>query len=206
MAKKTLEEWQIEHSELCALAADLGIKVPEDLTVDFDTALVGQAVCTSLTKLVGAKKTDAGVAEGADEGHTEADTTEATTEAAKPAKAKKTKPKSAAPTQQETEPMAKTAKKTAAKKPAKAAKKAKAPAKKAGAKKTAKKGTGKKTGPRADTMTSKIVAKLKNGGITRAEILKMTGWKAVSVQQLAKGAGLTLKISEERPFVYRAAK
>jgi DNA-binding transcriptional regulator YhcF (GntR family) len=99
--------------------------------------------------------------------------------------------------------MAKTAKKTAAKKPAKksvkkvAKKSAKAGAKKAPAKKA---GASK---PRGDTKVSKVIAKMKNGGITRAEVLKMTGWKAVSMQQLAESAGVNLKISAERPFTYK---
>lgn len=45
-------------------------------------------------------------------------------------------------------------------------------------------------------------------GVTRAEILEVTGWKAVSVQQAAKAAGLTLQEPPEKRdgvTVYRAA-
>jgi hypothetical protein len=42
-------------------------------------------------------------------------------------------------------------------------------------------------------------------GTTREEILAATGWKAVSVQQVAKGAGLALRVDKGRkPFRYYA--
>ena len=97
----------------------------------------------------------------------------------------------------------KTAKKSKAKKVAKKAA-AKKTVKKAAAKKT---GVAKKTGPRADSLTSKVVALMKRAkGVTREEILDLTGWKAVSVQQLSKSAGVKLTIDKSaRPFHYKAA-
>lgn len=103
------------------------------------------------------------------------------------------------------------AKKARAKKPAKAkAAKGKKVAKTA--KKAAKGSNGvKKHTPREGNKTQDVLAKMRTAkGVTRAEILEMTGWKAVSVQQLVKAQGLNpdkdLKISEERPFSYRLAK
>lgn len=200
--EKTVEELQVEHSRLCALAADNGVALSDDLTAEFDTALVGRAINASINKQLVDNSIDAGLAKDPEQ------------EQAAPApKKKKTKAAKAETTQtdagasQENEPMATTTKKTATKTKVKktpamyAWVTKKSAAKKAGAKKGAAK---KKTGPRADSMTSKIIAKLKNGGITRAEVLKMTGWKAVSMQQLAGNAGVTLKKSEERPFKYTA--
>ena len=99
-------------------------------------------------------------------------------------------------------------KKSTAKKPTKAKKAAKG--KKVA--KAAKKANGvKKRTPREGNKTQDVLAKMRTAkGITRAEILDMTGWKAVSVQQLVTAQGLNpdkdLKISEERPFTYRLAK
>lgn len=79
---------------------------------------------------------------------------------------------------------------------------------KATKKSTAKKGSAKKTAPKArgNSKTAKVVALLKNGGCTREQVLKLTGWKAVSMQQLAKSSGLKLKVDEsQRPFRYKAA-
>lgn len=94
----------------------------------------------------------------------------------------------------------------------------KSPAKKVPAKKTAKK-TAKKSAkkangkaktarkPREGNKTQDVLAKMRTkSGITRAQILEMTGWTAVSVQQLVRAQGLDpdkdLKVSEERPFTY----
>ncbi len=52
MTKKTLEKLQEDHSEMCATAADLGMKVPADLTVDFDSVEVGATVCDNLDALI----------------------------------------------------------------------------------------------------------------------------------------------------------
>src|SRR6266566_857591 len=71
MTKKTLAELQEKHSELCAQAADRGVSVPEDLTIDFDSAEVGSAVVATLEGLVnnrvGVDQKD--VAEGSEEEH-----------------------------------------------------------------------------------------------------------------------------------------
>lgn len=105
-------------------------------------------------------------------------------------------------------------KKSTAKKPTKAKKAAKGKKVAKAAKKAngVKKSNGaKKRTPREGNKTQDVLAKMRTAkGITRAEILDMTGWKAVSVQQLVKAQGLNpdkdLKISEERPFSYRLAK
>ncbi len=183
--EKTLQKLQEEHSELCAQAAQLGITVPEDLTVDFDTVLVGKAVCASLANLIG-------VAEAPEEEHS----------AASPPKTKKPKKAKAKEKEADAPATAATQESTMSKPTAK-----KKVAKKATAKKktaAAKNGHATKRG---DSKTAKVVALLKHaGGATRAQILKATGWKAVSVQQLAKSAGLKLKVDEsERPFKYKVA-
>jgi hypothetical protein len=43
-------------------------------------------------------------------------------------------------------------------------------------------------------------------GCTRAQILELTGWRAVSPQQIAEKAGLKIKLEkvEGKPTVYRA--
>jgi len=77
----------------------------------------------------------------------------------------------------------------------KAKKKKAAPKKKASA--APKKAMAKKAKAAPESKTAAVVAKLASkGGITRAEILAMTGWKAVSVQQVAKVA--KLKLSTEK--------
>ena len=51
----------------------------------------------------------------------------------------------------------------------------------------------------------KIVTMLKKG-TTREALLKASGWKAISPQQIADGAGLRLKTNkEQRPFRYSVA-
>jgi hypothetical protein len=59
-----------------------------------------------------------------------------------------------------------------------------------------------------NSKTQKVIALMKRAaGVTREEVLKLTGWKAVSMQALAKSAGVTLKIdNSEQPYRYRAAK
>jgi hypothetical protein len=97
----------------------------------------------------------------------------------------------------------------------------KSPAKKSAAKKSAKPAT-KKVAKKVAKPATKKVAKKSNGngsnktqqvlalmrrakGVTREEVLKLTGWKAVSMQQLAKSTGVTLKVDDsERPFHYMA--
>jgi hypothetical protein len=70
----------------------------------------------------------------------------------------------------------------------------------------AKKSNGKTAKPR-QSKSAKIVAMLQRpSGVTREQVLKVTGWKAVSMQQMAGNAGIKLKVDEsKRPFVYRAA-
>ncbi len=50
--KKTLEQLQEEHSEMCATATDLGMTVPKDLTTDFTTVEVGTTVVSNLDALI----------------------------------------------------------------------------------------------------------------------------------------------------------
>ena len=54
--------------------------------------------------------------------------------------------------------------------------------------------------------SAKVVAMLKRpNGVTRDQVLKATGWKAISMQQVARNVDLKLKVDEsKRPFVYRA--
>ena len=54
--------------------------------------------------------------------------------------------------------------------------------------------------------SAKVIALMKRpNGVTRAEVLAVTGWKAVSMQQLATSAGVRLKVDDkERPYRYRA--
>ena len=83
--------------------------------------------------------------------------------------------------------------------------KSKSKAKKTTAKKTtAAKANGK---PRSESKTAQVRAMLQRAsGCTREQILELTGWKAVSVQQVAEKAGLKLKMEkvEGKPIVYRA--
>lgn len=190
---KSLGELQESHSRLCAEADGLDLKLPDSLTVDFDSQERGAEICKELATLIATSRADSGVAEGGDIGHKEP--------GSKPAKRKKgTTPKVAKETKS-TGVSDMTTKTKTAKKPAK--KSAKKAVKKAAAKKS---GVAKKTGPRGEGKTAKVIALMKRaGGVTRAEILKLTGWKAVSVQQLAKSAGVKLKVSEERPFHYKVA-
>jgi hypothetical protein len=52
--------------------------------------------------------------------------------------------------------------------------------------------------------SAKVIALMKRAkGVTRAEVLELTGWKAVSMQQLAKSGGVKLKIDKkEKPYRY----
>lgn len=50
--KKTLEQLQEEHSEMLATAAELGVRVPVELTTDFTSAEVGGTVCSNLDALI----------------------------------------------------------------------------------------------------------------------------------------------------------
>lgn len=213
--KKTVEELQIEHSRLCALAADNGVTLSDDLTAEFDTALVGQAINASIKKLLLDNGIDARVAVDPEEAQSAP-----APKTKRPKKVKATTTQTDAGASQENEPMATKPKKVKKAAPKKgAAKKAKkSVAKKSVAKKApAKKGTVKKAksggvkgakkksvGPRGNSLTSKIIARMKNGGITRAETLKITGWKAISMQQIAGNAGLKIMKSAERPYVYTA--
>jgi len=76
------------------------------------------------------------------------------------------------------------------------------------AKKTATKKTVKRAAPKANgtTYNAKIISMMKRpSGVTRAEVLKLTSWKAVSMQQQAAAGGVRLKMEkvEGKPTVYR---
>jgi hypothetical protein len=183
----SLEALQEAHSRLCGEAYDSGVTIPEALTVDFDTADAGAEICTELSSLLnnGLAKAGAPVVEvprqktkKASRGAAtsgESEMTDTTTAAtAKPKAAKK-----------------------ATKKPAKKA--TKKPAKKVAKKTAAKK-------PRSgDNKTAGVLALMRRAkGVTRAEVLELTGWKAVSMQQVAENAGVKLVVDEsERPFKYK---
>jgi hypothetical protein len=58
-----------------------------------------------------------------------------------------------------------------------------------------------------ESKTAKVVAMLQRAsGCTREEVLALTGWKAVSMQQVAESAGVKLKMEkvEGKPIRYRA--
>lgn len=73
--------------------------------------------------------------------------------------------------------------------------------------KTARK-TAKKTTARRTIKTERIVALMRRpSGVTRKEVLKATGWKAVSMQQIAEKAHVKLRVDKKvTPFKYRVAK
>jgi hypothetical protein len=186
MSDKELVTLQEEHSELYVKAQELGVTVPDDLTVDFDTVETGRAVCASLEKLILAN------APATEEEEDRVQKVEAT-----PRKSKKTKSKPAAK---------KAAKPAKATKPAAKQESAMSTStKKAKPAKKAKKAVAKKSN--GENKTAKVVALMKRAkGVTREEVLKLTGWKAVSMQQLATNAGVKLKVLDEsRPFHYKAA-
>ena len=189
---KTLstEELQVEHSRLCALAHDNQQSISEELTAEFDDKEAGENICRQIRNQLDDAGIDTGVAEVAEEAHNA------------PAKVKKAKTKQAASGDAAAEKES-----TMATKTKKAATKSKA---KKSAKKVAKKSASKKNGaakkPR-EGKTSKVIALMKRAkGVTREEVLKVTGWKAVSMQQLAKSSGVKLKVDEsERPYRYMVA-
>ena len=54
--------------------------------------------------------------------------------------------------------------------------------------------------------TAQVIALMKRAsGVTRAEVLELTGWKAVSMQQVAASGGVKIKLEkvEGKPTVYR---
>jgi hypothetical protein len=81
------------------------------------------------------------------------------------------------------------------------------------AKKTTTKKPAKKTAaPKANgvahrAMSEQIVALMRRPkGVTRAEVLELTKWPSVSMQQQAKAAGVKLKVDKSvRPFRYRTS-
>lgn len=171
-----LESLHETHSLLCSKVAELGPVVPEELLADFDTPEQGQAIVASLEKIVA--DAVAAVPNG-EQGAKAKSKNKSSTKKAKEVK------------QQEKSKMSKTAKKTASVTK-------KATVKKSAKKAVTKRGTGK---------VAQVITMLRRkGGATRGQILKAIGWRAISVQQVAAGQGVKLKIdTSKRPFHYMAA-
>jgi Protein of unknown function (DUF3489) len=72
------------------------------------------------------------------------------------------------------------------------------------AKKTSSKAK-KATNGSGKSKTAQVIALMKRpSGVTRAQVLELTGWKAVSMQQVAKAGRVRVKIDKSSfPFVYR---
>jgi hypothetical protein len=211
----TLEELQLAHSQLCAIAHDNGVELTDTLTFDFDDQGAGANICRQIHNLLD----DAGVSVRA-HGEAEqglAEGAEQVQSAPEPARKKKAKTKQVATDvgaakKQETK-VTKTAKKTTAKSAKKTAKKTvakkakKVVAKKATAKKAAK-ANGKKAKKKNGTgkIAQAIAMMQRAKGATRTEILKALDWKAISIQQITTNAGVKLKYDKtKRPFVYHVA-
>lgn len=189
----SLEALQEAHSRLCGEAHDRNAIVPEHLTVDFDTADAGAEICTELAAILGLA--------------TEPETVLDAPVVKKP-KAKKGArgaPK-AAEGESTVSDTTKTEGQKAVQRRQRSAKGGAAKAKKA-AKKTAKKGAAKKTATKRVTgedKTGKVVALMQRAkGVTREEVLAATGWKAISMQQVAEGRGKLVIDKSERPFKYK---
>ena len=58
--------------------------------------------------------------------------------------------------------------------------------------------------PRQNKSAKVITMLRRKGGVTRDQILKATGWKAVSPQAIARGLQVIVDI-EQRPYRYRIA-
>lgn len=67
-ANVKLEDLQIAHSEMCATAGDLGIKVPSNLTTDFDSEVEGVPICEKLHALIEEHRKALASAEGKAQG------------------------------------------------------------------------------------------------------------------------------------------
>jgi hypothetical protein len=64
-----------------------------------------------------------------------------------------------------------------------------------------------KKATKANGKTSVVLSMLRRpNGVTRAQVLSMVDWQAVSFQQLARNAGVTLRVDKkERPYRYHVA-
>jgi hypothetical protein len=182
----SMAELQAEQARLYALAVENGVVVPEEATIDFETIEVGVDICTELANRVNAVTDNQ--------------------EAAHPAPSKK-KPKAKAKAKKKAKATGETAVKTQKKTEEKLPQDPwgrKSVKTKAGA--NARKAVKGKTSARknGDGKTATVIKMLRRAkGATRKEILKYLGWPSVSVQQLAKSAGVKLKVVKtERPFHY----
>jgi hypothetical protein len=73
-------------------------------------------------------------------------------------------------------------------------------------KKSAKKSAAPRTAKSGENKSAAVIAMMQRAsGVTRAQVLEVTGWKAVSMQQLAKAAGVKIKLEKVagKPIVYR---
>lgn len=171
-----IESLHESQSALCAKAAADGIVVSEELLADFDTAEEGRAIVARLEGVVA--DTSGGVEV--------TDKPKAKSKSKSPAKkAKATRVAVKTETQQQESVMSKKVK----------------------AKKAVKKTAKKKAAKRDGTTSAKVIAMIRRkGGATRGQILSAIGWKAISVQQVAAGQGVKLKVdTSKRPFHYIAA-
>lgn len=200
---KTIEQLQEEHSEMLATAADLGMKVPEDMTAEFDTAEAGAVTCSNLDALI--RKFREGLDEGGETKKVVAEDDVKKEDAeVEEVKSKVTAPKKGAVTKKKTtksteaapakaaetsgeDQMAKTAKKAPAKKAAKKKAPAKKAAKKAGGKAAAAKGSNGGGGTRfAEDATIKWGAGKKNPAREGAG-------RYDRIEQVMKASGKTVK-------------
>lgn len=189
--KKTLGQLQETHSEMCATAHDLGMKVPEEMTVDFTTAEEGEVICSNLDTLIRKFK------EGLDTGDTAAGSENSL---AVDANKSDTAPTKTTTTKKATKAKTAEAKPTGEDKVAKKAAK-KAPAKKAAAKKNgsaAKKTGGTRVkfddGAKITWATGKEnPAREGTGRFDRIEVVRKSNGKTVKTFLAGKGNPVTLK-------------
>jgi hypothetical protein len=185
--KKTLEQLQEEHSEMLATATDLGMKIPEEFTVDFATAEAGAAVCSNLDALIrqfrsGIDEQDAKKGVAADVAESDNVTSVKSPKSKKTSAKKSTKaaPAEAAETSGEAT-VAKTAKKATAKKATKK------PAAKKAVKKAASKGNGAARGSRFPD-EAKIT-----WGAGKKNPAREGGGRAERIEKVIKSSGKTVK-------------
>lgn len=167
----TVEELATTHSEMLAQAADLGVHVPDDLTLEFTTVETGRTVCDSLDKILSEAR--AKLQDDKSSGSEESTAQAAPKKAAKPRKKKgqDTKPAETA-AEGETE-MAATAKKTTGKK-------------------TASK-TSKKTSSKQATAKKAATAKARSGNVPRSK----TGGTALSVASVTFTENSKVQIADK---------
>lgn len=207
MTEKSLQDLQVLQSEMLATAVDLGMKIPEDLELEFSTVEVGRTTCDSLDKLI--REFRAGLDQedtSAGDAVSQDTASSARVGGSKPRKRKTTKTTTteAAPeAQKEETTVKKPAKKSTAKK-TKASKKAAKPAKKTAKKAAAPRAPRSKYGEKA-----KIVIVVKDPPVLKkdtkwAKRLKKVydnGGKLVSAFVEAKGSLADLSSAVKKGLV-----